>query len=205
MFIWLEAVDVARRRERGELTEKQRLFVRYYLQHRNASRAARQAGYSVDSASSTGWELLHRPEYDHVARAIRKELENERTRWAALNDTIVQQLAAIATADIGEAFDERGELRPMHELDPEVRAAIAELKETEFLGQDGTPSKSRKVRHWSKPEALALLSKITGLARDRVEHSGSIDVSGARQELDSILSRMGPPEGESGGEGSQES
>lgn len=189
----------------GKMTEQQRLFVQHYLRHRNASRAAREAGYSVDNARHQGWRFMNDPTYEHVANAIRQALSDQRTRWEALNETIIQQLAAIGMADMAEAYDEDGELLPLHQMAPETRAAIAELKETEFLGQDGTPAKSRKVRHWSKPEALVALAKITGLAKDRIEHSGALDIRGAREELASILSRMGPPEGEPGGEGSQES
>lgn len=43
------------------LSEKQRLFVIFYCQYKNASRAAREAGYSADSAYIIGHENLRKP------------------------------------------------------------------------------------------------------------------------------------------------
>lgn len=44
------------------LTIKQRLFVEYYVRCWNASEAARQAGYSVQTARSIGQALLTKPD-----------------------------------------------------------------------------------------------------------------------------------------------
>ena len=51
-----------------QLTERQRRFVEAYLVCRNASQAARDAGYSPDSAGSWGPTLLRR---SHIAAALR--------------------------------------------------------------------------------------------------------------------------------------
>ena len=193
--------DVAKRKT---LTEKQRLFVREYLRDRCGAKAARRAGYSVDSAHVTAHELLHSPGYAHVQDLLRQELELERGRWEHLQERIIQERCRIAFADIAEVMDAEGNILPLAAIPEDARAAIAELKETEFLGQDGEPSVSRKVRWWSKNEALTALEKITGLVKDRVEHSGHVDVRAARADLADILARMGPPEGESSGAGGPE-
>ena len=186
------------------LTDQQRLFIREYLCDRNQTRAARRAGYSPHSASEAGYALLHKPEYAHVQEALRQALEEERRKWEHLQERIIQERCRIAFADIADVMDENGNLLPLSKMSEDARAAIAELRETEFLGQDGQPSTSRKVRFWSKNEALTALEKISGLVKDRVEHSGHVDVRAARADLADILARMGPPEGESGGEGGAE-
>lgn len=190
--------------KKRRLTDQQRLFIREYLCDRNQTRAARRAGYSPHSASDTGYSLTHDPEYAHVQEALRQALEDERRKWEHLQERIIQERCRIAFADIAEVMDAEGNILPLAAIPEDARAAIAELKETEFLGQDGEPSVSRKVRWWSKNEALTALEKISGLVKDRVEHSGYVDVRAARADLADILARMGPPEGEPGGAGSAE-
>jgi phage terminase small subunit len=194
-------VEVAKR---AGLNDQHRLFVREYLRDRNQTRAARRAGYSPHSAAETASRLLHDPRYAHVQEALRRALEDERRKWEHLQERIIQERCRIAFADLTDVMDADGNLLPLADIHEDARAAIAELKETEFLGQDGQPSTSRKVRFWSKNEALTALEKISGLVKDRVEHSGHVDVRAARADLADILSRMGPPEGEPGGEGSAE-
>lgn len=190
--------------KKRRLTDQQRLFIREYLCDRSQTRAARRAGYSPHSASEAGYALLHKPEYAHVQEALRQALEEERRKWEHLQERIIQERCRIAFADIAEVMDGEGNILPLAAIPEDARAAIAELKETEFLGQDGEPSVSRKVRWWSKNEALTALEKISGLVKDRVEHSGHVDVRAARSDLADILARMGPPEGESGGAGGAE-
>lgn len=190
--------------KRAGLNDQHRLFVREYLRDRNQTRAARRAGYSPHSAAETASRLLHDPRYAHVQEALRRALEDERRKWEHLQERIIQERCRIAFADLTDVMDADGNLLPLADIHEDARAAIAELKETEFLGQDGQPSTSRKVRFWSKNEALTALEKISGLVKDRVEHSGHVDVRAARADLADILSRMGPPEGEPGGEGSAE-
>lgn len=55
-----------------QLTAKQRAFVEHYLKCWNAAEAARQAGYSKESARSIGPENLSKPA---IARAIKARLE----------------------------------------------------------------------------------------------------------------------------------
>lgn len=190
--------------KKRRLTDQQRLFIREYLCDRSQTRAARRAGYSPHSASEAGYALLHKPEYAHVQEALRQALEEERRKWEHLQERIIQERCRIAFADIAEVMDAEGNILPLAAIPEDARAAIAELKETEFLGQDGEPSTSRKVRFWSKNEALTALEKISGLVKDRVEHSGYVDVRAARADLADILARMGPPEGEPGGAGGAE-
>jgi hypothetical protein len=113
-----------------------------------------------------------------------------------LRERTLQELSRIAFADIADVPAADGSVLAIADIPEDARAAIAELKETEFLGQDGSPAKSRKVRFWSKGESLTQLAKITGLAVDRVEHHGVIDVRAARADVARILEGMGDPEGD---------
>ena len=55
------------------LNEKQEKFAQSYILHRNATEAAKSAGYAAASAANQGYRLINN---DEVAERVR-ELENE--------------------------------------------------------------------------------------------------------------------------------
>jgi phage terminase small subunit len=61
--------------EKSDLTEKQKIFCREYIYDWNATRAAKVAGYSEDTAYSIGWENLKKPEIQAYITEIQKDLE----------------------------------------------------------------------------------------------------------------------------------
>lgn len=77
------------------LTGKQRAFVSAYVIHKNATKAAIEAGYSQKTAHSMGWENLRKPE---IVEEIEKAFE-------ALTMTAGEALARMtehARGDIGD-------------------------------------------------------------------------------------------------------
>lgn len=74
------------------MNDKQQLFVAEYVKLRNATEAARRAGYSSNRAKQTGSELLRKPE---IAAAIQKEDEDRRQRLGLDADWIVDRLVAV--------------------------------------------------------------------------------------------------------------
>lgn len=189
----------------GNWNDRQRKFVEEYLVDRIASRAALRAGYEPSAIKQTASRLMNDPAYVHVQQAIRERLEAEADRYQALKDRIILERCRVAFSDPADLVDEAGKWLPVHEVPEHARAAIQEVKESTFLGTDGQPQVQRRVKLWSKNEALTALEKVTGLTKDRVEHSGGINLSAARADLDAIIRGLGPPEGEPGGEGGEES
>lgn len=57
----------------NKLTQKQVMFIQYYFQVLNASKAARMAGYSVRSAANIGYDNMKRT---HVGGVIRKMIRS---------------------------------------------------------------------------------------------------------------------------------
>ena len=55
------------------LNEKQEKFAQSYILHRNATEAAKAAGYAAGSAANQGYRLIHD---EAIAERVR-ELENE--------------------------------------------------------------------------------------------------------------------------------
>lgn len=88
--------------ENENLTEKETLFCRFFVNNRNATQAAIKAGYSVDSARSIGYENLTKP---HI-RAEVERLKAIRNQAIMLNeDDIVERYMRIAFADMTDFVD----------------------------------------------------------------------------------------------------
>lgn len=81
----------------SELTEKQKLFCIYYVKCFNATKAAKKAGYSDNTAYSIGWELLNKPE---IRAEIQRLKQNKLNRALLSTDDIVQKYIDIAFSDI---------------------------------------------------------------------------------------------------------
>lgn len=89
-----------------QLTEKQKLFIEYYLQTLNATESAIKAGYSEKTAGKQGHDLKH---YlmpfmeDRIAKI--KEKSDERVKQAiADTDEILEMLTRIARGEEKDAF-----------------------------------------------------------------------------------------------------
>jgi len=131
----------------------------------NGTQAAIRAGYAAKGADVTAVRLLGNP---RVSALIAKGKERQADRLEVKADTVLRELLRIATADIGEAFDEHDNLKPMAEIPEEVRRAIGAF---EFkAGEDGI---TRKVKFWDKNKALESLGRHLKLFTDKVEHDVS--------------------------------
>ena len=90
---------------------------------------------------------------------------------------VLEEIARIAFSDPGALFTEKGNLRPVHELPPEVRATIAsvEVVHRNLTAGDGTIDVIHKLKSWDKPKALEMLAKHFALLTEKVEHSGAVE------------------------------
>jgi hypothetical protein len=81
-----------------KLTNKQRLFIDYYLQSFNASDAARKAGYSEKTAGVIGHENLTKPE-------IQAEIQTRLSDVHMSAEEALKLLADIARGDMARMMD----------------------------------------------------------------------------------------------------
>jgi len=93
--------------EKGEnikLTDKQKLFVDYYVgeARQNATKAAKFAGYSEKTAYSIGSENLRKPEISEQIEMRLKELTLSAT-------AVLTRLTQIANADVDDFLNEAGQ------------------------------------------------------------------------------------------------
>lgn len=89
--------DTKRRDPLTGLTEKATRFCRLYVRDFNASRAARDAGYSKDTAGVIGHELLTKPE---IQREINRLGEIEAKRYEISVANTLREVATIAHSTI---------------------------------------------------------------------------------------------------------
>lgn len=160
------------------LTPKQERFVQEYVVDLNATQAAIRAGYSEDTAYSQGQRLLKNVEVQSFVEKARNE---QAKRTGVTADTILFELLRIARSDLGQAFDDNGNLLPIKEIPEDVRRAISGVETFEEFDGHGVErvkiGETRKLKFWDKTRALELLGKHLGLYVEKVDHtSGGLPV-----------------------------
>lgn len=76
-----------------QLTAKEAGFIVQYLVDGNATRSARDAGYSPRTAQRIGSELLSKP---HIRAAIRKALAEQEKRTLITADAVLKRIDRVA-------------------------------------------------------------------------------------------------------------
>jgi phage terminase small subunit len=164
------------------LTPKQEKFAQKYIELGNASEAYRQSYDAENMLDKSVWEEASRTLADHkVAARIMELQEQHRKRHEVTVDRIKQEYAKLAFLDIRKAFDESGNLIPIHQLDDGTAAAISGLevdkKVSKLTDEDGEPlveSHLHKIKFSDKKGALDSLAKCLGLFSDSVSvHVGT--------------------------------
>lgn len=171
----------------AKLTPKQKRFVDEYLKDLNATQAAERAGYSDPSI---GRRLVTK---SHVSDYIQKREADRARRTELTQDRVLQELAAIALADIADfaRIEKRWrhnlqgdlveygavEFTPTLEIPKTKRGAIMAIKQ----GASGI-----EVKFNDKVRALELMGKHLGMFG-----ADDANTADALARLDAILSGVG--------------
>ncbi len=170
----------ARRRWVGmsSLTAKQEEFVAQYFVDLNAKQAAIRAGYSPRTAAEQASRLLTNV---NVAEAVAREQAERSKRIGISADRVLEELARIAFADMGEFADwsdGRVSLRSSDEIDTRC---VLEVKQTaKQFGCDVG------IKLHDKLGALNALAKHLGLVPEKHEHDVTL-----RREAERLASEIG--------------
>lgn len=161
------------------LTEKQELFVQAYLIDFNATKAAKSAGYSEDTAGAIGWENLRKPEIQARIEEVRSEMGKS---FNVTRERLAQELARIAYSDLRQAFDDKGALKSPENWSDDVAAVIASVEVDELFegfGEDRIQiGYTKKLKVWEKVKAIEALTKLMGYnAPEKKELSGTVQIT----------------------------
>lgn len=156
----------------GKLTPKQKMFCNEYLIDLNATQAAIRAGYSPIAAKEIGYENLTKP---HIKAYIEKKMAEREQRTEITQDQVLEELAKIAFANIDDyveiddsAGDHKVIVKSTKDIPADKIAAISSIKQ----GSNGI-----EVKLHDKIRALENLGRHLGMFKDKVEISGSSEIT----------------------------
>ncbi|WP_152051812.1 terminase small subunit [Tautonia marina] len=155
------------------LTPKQEKFAQKFVEIDNASESYRFA-YDAENMSdeAIAVEACRLRDNPKVALRIEELRKYQLKRHEATADRVIAELARLAFLDIRKAFDEEGNLKPIHELDDDTAAAISGLEvETLFEGKGSereAVGRLHKIKLSDKKGALDSLAKTLGIAPDKL-------------------------------------
>lgn len=152
-----------------EIALRRRRFAEEYIKDLNGTKAAIRVGYSPRSAHVTASRLLT----DAKVIGLIAELTSAHSKNAGLTaERVLEEIRRVALSDVGELFDDDGNLLPIKSLPPEIRACIASVEvQTNADGAQVT-----KVRLWNKGQQLDLAARHLELLVNRIEVSGEIEL-----------------------------
>lgn len=102
-------------------SHKHQKFIAEYLIDLNATQAARRAGYSSKTAKQQGARLLNHPT---VRAAIIKATARTLEKAGLTARDVLEAIRRPIAGDVRKLFDERNNLRPIRELEPEEAALL---------------------------------------------------------------------------------
>lgn len=160
-----------------KLSDRRALFVKELLADpkRNATEAARRAGYSGRCCHITAMNLMRN---QWVMAEIEKHDAPRMHRLDITAEKVLRELAAIGFADMGDYldFDAEGGVRINLDKVPEggTKAIMEVTQESrwEGRGDDAEKITITKFKLHPKTQALELLARHLGILVQRHEHSG---------------------------------
>lgn len=147
-------------------SDKQRAFVRRYLIHHDATKAAIEAGYKKTSAYQTGAKLL---KTKVIQTAIGKQELKIEKEWKIEARDVLQQLYYCLTRDASDFADSTGKLiTDVSKLNARARASINAIEQevTTLYDREGNESGQRvktKLRLVPKEEAIRMAMTHKGM------------------------------------------
>jgi phage terminase small subunit len=173
----------------NKITEKQKRFADHYIDSCNATQAYLEVYQckSKASARASASKLLTNPNIKKYIRDRREVIDSEVLKHQIFNkEQILQQETRIASADIGDIFEENGEIKELHEWSEGIRKAIKDFKfdkirvGTDDQGNAIYKKYLKKLTFHDRGAALNRLEKCYGMHQgnkpEKREVSGGIDI-----------------------------
>jgi phage terminase small subunit len=160
-------------------TDRALMFAAEYVKDLNGTQAAKRAGYTGVHVEREAQRLLADPVVRGIIDArLQERFERSeallRAKAAEADITaerVLEELARVAFADIGQCFDAEGKLLPIKQIPEFMRRAIGgfDVVKRKNHARDGDTDEVEKVRLIDKSRALELLSRYFGMLVERKE------------------------------------
>jgi phage terminase small subunit len=168
---------------------KYELFCLEYIKDQNASRAARDVGYSDTGVGVTGVRLLANP---YIKARIKTLLDERAARVLLSGDEILLGIKELAVSDIRRIFNVETQCwLPMAEWPDDIARCVSAIESTEIFKKGVLVGYLKKVKLWEKPKSQENLGRNKGLFKDVVESKVnatvvSVDEAQVKATLDKI-------------------
>ena len=152
-------------------TAKQSLFAQEYNVDRNATQAAKRAGYKGNNLDNIGAQLLRK---SWVLEEVNKYQEARSVRTQITADMVINELAKIAFGSVTDVmeWDSKGvSLVDSKNLTADQAATISEVSSSET--KEGV---NMRLKQHDKKGALELLGRHLGMFKDKIELSGDVSI-----------------------------
>jgi len=155
------------------MTPLQSAFVDEYLIDLNATQAAIRAGYAESGARTEGARLLANADIADaiaVAKAKRSEKTGIDAAW------LLTRLAAEATADVADLYDDAGNIRAVKDWPLIWRTGLVAGLDVESIGEGA--GRLTKIKLSDRIKRLELIGKHVDVQafKEQVEHSGGMSL-----------------------------
>ena len=171
----------------ANLTPKQQRFVEEYLIDLNGTRAYIRAGYTVkdeDTAAVMSSRLLRN---DKVQEAIAEAQAKREERTKIDADYVLKRLVEIDQMDVLDIMDDNGNVRPIKDWPKTWRQYISNIETISLEDEAGW---LKKIKWPDKVKNLELLGRhvSVGAFKDKVEHSGKLEIQSLSDLMDELSS-----------------
>lgn len=164
------------------LNVRQQRFVDGRVGGKTQPEAYRAAGFRCSNASLASAASALEGKLE-VSQEIARRLAKVQERTGITAERILTELMRLATADVSQAYDTEGNLRPLSEIPEDVRRCIASIDvemrapglRLDTNGSVTAPEAAtvvKKVRFWSKDRSLEMLGKHLKLFTEKHELTG---------------------------------
>ena len=182
------------------INDQHRHFCLDYLKHFNATKAAKNAGYSPRTAGKMAWKLLQREDVQAFLHDKKKQLEMEADIELL---EIIRHLREMAFFDISDILQDNGDILPVSQWPDIAKKVVSGLDvevRYELLDEEAVEIKVKKVRIPSREKNTENLGRYVGAFTDKMK----VDTGDGKRYLyvfPSFKPGMPIPEEEEGGNG----
>jgi len=157
------------------LSPKQLRFCREYVIDYNGTQAAIRSGYSKKTANEQSAQLLAKLSIQEEVSRL-KSLQYKRLQMSA--DEVLAELSLIARADLAQAFEPDGNLKPIHSMPDSIRRALSGIDTEELFDGQGEEREmvgfTKKIKLFDKIRALGYLGEHFGMFKG--ENAGGVQI-----------------------------